>query len=125
MADHISFICLCSLRPKHHVHASRVSHRNHKASSSNGSWSPLRGLPPLPKVHHSYRVSNFSAADPLHDDMVRITGACPLSILDDNGWSQDMILECVTAAARHNATLSVNHSPWFVHYNSTDAPGEW
>eukprot|EP01051_Picozoa_sp_SAG22_P027299 SAG22_NODE_9067_length_611_cov_1.708984_2_plen_175_part_01 len=87
-------------------------------SSAPAGWSPLAGLPPLPKRHHSYRVSNFSAADPLHDDMVRITGGCPLSILDDNNWGEDMIVQCVTAAARHGATLSINHSPWFVHYKT-------
>ena len=53
---------------------------------------------------------------------VRITGACPLSILDENGWSEDMIVQCVTAAARHGAALSINHSPWFLHYGPNDAP---
>jgi len=50
--------------------------------------------------------------------MVRITGACPLSILDDNSWSENMIVQCVTAASRHGATLSIDHSPWFVHYKT-------
>ena len=94
-------------------------HTAFRSSAAGGSgWSPLAGLPALPKPHHSYRVSNFSAADPLHDDMVRITGGCPLSILDDNYWGEDMIVQCVTAAARHKATLSINHSPWFVHYKT-------
>ena len=100
---------------------SRRHDHAHRAFRSAGSWSPLAGLPPLPKTHHSYRVSNFSAADPLHDDMVRITGACPLSILSDNNWGENMIVQCVTAAARHGATLSINHSPWFVHYKTGNA----
>jgi hypothetical protein len=97
---------------------SRRHENPHVALQSRGDWSPLAGLPPLPKVHHSYRISNFSASDPLHDDMVRITGACPISILNDNYWGEDMIVQCVTSAARHGATLSINHSPWFEHYHT-------
>lgn len=92
----------------------------HGTFSSAGGWSVLADLPPLKKTHHSYRISNFSAADPLHSDFVRITGACPLSLLDDNHWGESMINECVTAAGRFGASLSINHSPWYNHYSSKD-----
>jgi hypothetical protein len=90
------------------------------SSAGAGGWSALADLPPLKKIHHSYRISNFSAADPLHSDFVRITGACPLSLLDDNYWGKGMINECVTAAGRFGAVLSINHSPWYNHYSSKD-----
>jgi hypothetical protein len=101
-----------------YIRGPHVAFQGGAGGSGSNSWSPLAGLPRLPKLHHSYRVSNFSASNPIHDDMVRITRACPLSILDDNYWCEDMIMQCVTSAARHGAVLSINHSPWFEHYRT-------
>lgn len=127
MAPHLSVFVYMSyalslMQQSEVVQAARLAARApHGAVSTDGeAWSALAGLPTLPKVHHSYRISNFSAQSPLHDDFVRITRACPLSLLDDNYWGEGMIVECVTAAARHNATLSINHSPWYLHYPSKD-----
>lgn len=103
------------LEPSHTAFAPSVA-----AAGSDAQWSVLAGLPALPKTHHSYRISNFSSESALHDDFVRITGACPMSLLDDNHWGEDMINECVISAGRHNATLSINHSPWYLHYPSKD-----
>ena len=65
-----------------------------------------RGVARLPKTHHSYRISNFSRLA-LHDDFVRITGACPMSLLDDNHWGEDMIDACVSAGVTMQRSASI------------------
>ena len=100
-------------------------------------WSPLAGLPPLPKPHHSWLSSDptfASATDPLTRDVVRITGSCPVyACFGDSGSchapshpcsndtaSRAAVEACVALATPVNATIAINYSPWYCIYRGND-----
>ena len=108
------------------------SQRQHRRS-----WSPLAGLPPLPKPHHSWLSSDptfADAEDPVTRDVVRITGSCPVYACfgdrgschapshpcSDDAAGRAAVEACVALAAPVNATIAVNYSPWYCAYRGTD-----
>jgi hypothetical protein len=108
-----------------------------KTDDAASGWSPLAGLPPLPKPHHSWLSSDSTfenATDPLTRDVVRITGSCPVyACFGDSGschaashpCSNDTagraaVEACVALAAPVNATIAINYSPWYCVYRGND-----
>ena len=89
---------------------------------------PLRGVPQLPKVHHSWSLppayqvpywTNTSATDGLLVDYARVTGSLSVQI-NSADWDPAMVSVLVGACAQasqlssphREVTIGVNYSPW-------------
>jgi hypothetical protein len=105
--------------------------------SSRQAWSPLAGLPPLPKPHHSWLSTDptfANATDPLTRDVVRITGSCPVYACfgdrsschapshpcSNDTAGRAAVEACVALSAPVNATIAINYSPWYCVYRGND-----
>ena len=109
-----------------------------KHDDNEAEWSPLKGLPTLPKPHHSYLGSAPLFLDPANtiaQDVVRITGSCSLYACFGDRHSCDLpnkpcqndtagraaVEACVALAKPHNATIAINFSPWYCAYKRDEA----
>jgi hypothetical protein len=109
------------------------------SSADDLQWSPLRGLPVLPKPHHtwlSWAPLFEYPRSALTRDVVRITRSCPLYACFGGRHSchspaasgrpcandtagRAAVEACVELAQRGNATIAINFSPCD---STTDAP---
>eukprot|EP01050_Picozoa_sp_SAG11_P031044 SAG11_NODE_9457_length_910_cov_0.834772_1_plen_147_part_01 len=94
---------------------------------------PLKELEPLQKTHHSWGLPNIylnssaGLAGGVVYDYVRITGSCPINLVDATEFAvQSCVKIChATAAARDKAgvaapSIAVNWSPWCEHFPGND-----
>eukprot|EP01050_Picozoa_sp_SAG11_P006421 SAG11_NODE_496_length_8931_cov_2.956015_8_plen_900_part_00 len=116
--------------------ASRLAQKK----TDDEDWSPLKGLPALPKPHHSWlswaplflHTDGPSAA--VTRDVVRITGSCsvyacfgdrhschrPSRPCQNDSAGQAAVEACVRLAGPHNGTIAINFSPWYCAYKGSD-----
>jgi hypothetical protein len=107
---------------------------------SEAAWSPLKGLPPLPKPHHSWLswaplfLSAEGPAAAVTRDVVRITSSCslyacfgdrhschqPSHPCQNDTAGRAAVEACVALAKPTNATIAVNLSPWYCAYTGSD-----
>eukprot|EP01046_Picozoa_sp_COSAG06_P003893 COSAG06_NODE_156_length_21863_cov_29.245405_6_plen_323_part_00 len=119
---------------------SASSEAGQNSSADDQQWSPLRGLPVLPKPHHTWLSWAPLFEDPrsaLTRDVVRITRSCPLYACFGGRHSchspaasgrpcandtagRAAVEACVELAQRGNATIAINFSPWYCVYDSDD-----
>ena len=105
---------------------------------AESEWSPLKGLPTLPKPHHSWLSWAPLFRDPtsaVTQDLVRITGSCSVYACFGGRRSCDLpskpcqndtagraaVEACVALAKPHNATIAINFSPWYCAYKRDEA----
>ena len=105
---------------------------------------PLKKLPALPKIHHSWpfpaRAGLCTGRDPepagcvqyLNDsspayldgflhDYVRITGSCPLDLTQATATEAATCAALCAASAKEPAKcIAVNYSPWYAKFPSSD-----
>ena len=91
---------------------------------------PLKMLKPLTKPHHSWYVpseylsnSSLNFLDGLVHDYVRITGSCPIRLLDASSTTVQTCVNICQAVAEQRqkagvapASIAINWSPWYQYF---------